>query len=236
VRAPRLRHLGLVACSPEGAALCYRSICEEAQAALGPNRYPEMSMHGHPLAEYVERLEADDWSGVAELMLSSARKLAAAGAELLISPDNTIHRVFTEVAAASPLPWLSIVDEVAAEAGRRGFRRVGITGTAYTMESRLYPEVLEQHGIASSVPAEADRAWIHRTILEELVRGVFASETTRRFADVIARFAAEGCDAVVLGCTEIPFVVSDESSPLPVLDSTRILARAAVQKAGEGSR
>ncbi|HYE26596.1 MAG TPA: amino acid racemase [Clostridia bacterium] len=226
-------HIGIVAGSAEGAALCYRTICAEAPALLGRHAHPEISMHTHPLAAYMERIYRDDWAGVAELMLSSANKLKACGADFLLSPDNTIHRAFAEVEKRSPLPWLHIVEEVAKEAGERGFRRLAITGTKYTMEGPVYPEVLSRHAIEFRVPSPLDRGRIDQIIFDELVNGVFRAESLGFFRQVIDRLKSEGCDAVVLGCTEIPLLISPEQSPLPVLDSTRILARAALKRATE---
>src|SRR5512139_3029232 len=130
-------HIGIVACSAEGAALCYRTICEEGQTQLGRYRHPEVSMHTHSLGEYMDFVYKDDWQGVANLRLSSAEKLARIGADFLICPDNTIHRCFASVAERSPLPWLHIVEEVAAEARRKGFSQLAITGTSYTMEGPI---------------------------------------------------------------------------------------------------
>ena len=224
-------HIGIVACSAEGAALCYRTICDEGPALMGTHRHPEISMHTHSLGEYMDFIYRDDWQGVADLMLSSAEKLERIGADFLICPDNTLHRSFALVAERSPLPWLHIVEEVAAETKRRGFTRVGITGTAYTMEGPVYPEVLERYEIDYRVPSPVDRGKINRIIFDELVNGIFKSESLAVFRAVIERMKAEGCDAVVLGCTEIPLIVTPENSPLPVLDSTRLLARAALKKA-----
>jgi len=225
------KRIGIVACSAEGAALCYRTICTEAPAVMGRHRHPELSMHTHCLAEYMECVYRDDWQGVAGLMLSSANKLAKAGAEFLICPDNTIHRAFDLVAPRSPLPWLHIVGEVAAEAEQRGFRKLAITGTKYTMEGPVYPEKLSAAGIEHLMPNAVERARIDAIIMDELVNGVFTNESRTYFQQVIGRLSHEGCDAVVLGCTEIPLLINDRVSPLPTLDSTRILARAALRKA-----
>jgi aspartate racemase len=227
-------HIGIVACSGEGAALCYRTICDEGPALMGTHRHPEVSMHTHSLGEYMDFISRDDWHGVADLMLSSAEKLARVGADFLICPDNTIHRSFASVAERSPLPWLHIVEEVAAEAKRRGFERAAILGTMYTMEGPVYPEVLERNDIDFRVPSPVERGKINEIIFDELVNGIFKSESVAVFRDVIERMKAEGCDAVVLGCTEIPLIVTPENSPLPVLDSTRLLARAALKKAVGG--
>jgi len=226
-------HIGIVACSAEGAALCYRTICAEAPALLGHYMHPEISMHTHSLGEYMAAIERNDWNGVAELMLDSARKLQSCGADFLLSPDNTIHRAFVQVAEASPLPWLNIAEEVASSAKQHGFRRLAITGTKYTMEGPVYPEVLARHGIEYQLPSPLDRARIDQIIFSELVNGVLRSDSLGVISGVISRMKAEGCDAVVLGCTELPLLIGNESSPLPVLDSTRLLARAALRRATE---
>jgi aspartate racemase len=225
------KHIGIVACSAEGAALCYRAICDEAPALMGPHMHPEISMHTHCLGEYMSFIQLYDWQGVAGLMLSSANKLAKAGADFLISPDNTIHHAFDLVAARSPLPWLHIVDEVAVVAKSRGYRKLAITGTKYTMEGTVYQTKLPAAGFEFLVPDAEERARIDQIIMEELVNGIFSEESRTYFQQVIGRMSHAGCDAVVLGCTEIPLIVDDITSPLPTLDSTRILARAALRHA-----
>ncbi|WP_309087572.1 aspartate/glutamate racemase family protein [Phenylobacterium sp.] len=231
------RHIGIVACSAEGAALCYRTIVHEGAGRLGvADAHPEISLHGHSLAAYVERLEAPDgpdWAGVGELMLDSARKLVAGGAEVLICPDNTIHQALPFIRDRAPAPWLHIAEVVAEEAARRGFRRIAITGTRWLTESDVYPIALEARGLEWRRPEEADRAEMGRVIMEELVRGAFSPGAMAFFQQVIGELASEGCDAVVLGCTEIPLIIDDGNSPLPTLDSTRLLARAALEWAAD---
>ncbi|HEX6908191.1 MAG TPA: amino acid racemase [Terriglobales bacterium] len=224
-------HIGIVACSAEGAALCYRTVCLEGAAVMGRHAHPEVSMHTHPLADYMRCIYAGDWQGVADLMLSSAEKLTRIGADFLICPDNTIHRAFELVEPRSPRPWLHIVEEVAAEARRQNYRRLAVLGTRYTMEGPVYPSKLGAAGIEHAVPTAAERERIDQIIMDELVYARFTSQSLAYFLEVIGRLQAVGCDAVVLGCTEIPLLVTPETSPLPTLDSTRILARAAVRKA-----
>jgi len=191
-----------------------------------------VSLHTHCLAEYMEAIDRDDWKGVAALMLSSARKLQAAGADFLICPDNTIHIAFPQVAKESPLPWLHIAEVVAGAAKAKGLRRIGILGTRYTMEGPVYPEKLSAVGLEHRAPRRAEIEQLNRIIFEELVHGVFTQSSLAIFQAVIRRLGAEeGCDAVVLGCTEIPLLVPPEASPLPTLDSTRLLAQAAVDHA-----
>jgi aspartate racemase len=225
------QHVGIVGCSAEGAALCYRTFCVEAAELMGAHAHPEVSLHTHPLSAYMECIYRDDWQGVADLMLSSAEKLARIGADFLISPDNTIHRAFPLVDARSPKPWLHIVEEVAQDAKAQGFHRLAVTGTRYTMEGAVYPEKLRQAGLEWLVPDTQEREEINRIIMDELVYGKFTPAALSYFQRVIERLKNQGCDAVVLGCTEIPLLVTPENSPLPTLDSTRLLARAAIKRA-----
>jgi aspartate racemase len=224
-------HIGIVACSSEGASLCYRTICTEAAALLGAHRHPEVSMHTPSLHRYVEALEAGDMQAVANLMLESADKLARSGADFLICPDNTIHQAFDLVAPRSPKPWLHIAQVVAAEAQRRGFRKLGITGTAWLVASDVYPRALREHGLAFVRPSEEQRLELGRLIMDELVNGLQTPQQVAHLQEVIARMREQGCDAVILGCTELPLVINDGNSPLPALDSTRLLARAALRRA-----
>jgi aspartate racemase len=229
-------HIGIVACSAEGAALCYRTVCSEGEALLGEHAHPEVSLHTHSLADYVKCLDAKDMEGVADLMLSSAHKLADAGADFLICPDNTIHQAFDFVRPRSPLPWLHIAEVAADEARRRGFRKIGITGTRWLVDSDVYPAKLEAAGLQWLKPSEGVRDKMMRFIMDELVKGVRSDRAVHSFQAIIGWLKAQGCDAVVLGCTEIPLIIHDGNSPLPTLDSTRLLARAALRKAIEEGR
>ena len=227
-------HIGIVACSTEGAALCYRTISLEGGRIIGKHDHPEVSLHSFALAEYMKSIDSDDWAGVAELMLQSAEKLAKAGADFLICPDNTIHQAFDLVEHRSPRPWLHIAREVGVEAKERGYKRLAILGTKYLMEGPVYREALKIAGLEHRVPGSEACERINQIIFDELVNGEFLPRSLAYFVEVIRRIKEEGCDAVVLGCTEIPLLVTEEASPLPILDSTRLLARAAVRKAVEG--
>ena len=226
-----VRHVGIVGCSSEGAALCYRTLCLEAAAKMGTHDHPEVSLHTHSLAEYMRCIDRDDWDGVARLMLSSAEKLASAGADLLVCPDNTIHQAFDQVAARSPLPWLHIAHEVGVEARRRGFRRLALLGTRYLMTGPVYPKRLQPLELEVLLPSPSEREWINRVIFDELVQGKVLAESRAGMVAIIARLKKEGAEAAILGCTEIPLLVSQEDAPVPVLDSTRLLARAALREA-----
>ena len=167
------QHIGIVACSAEGAALCYRTICVEGAALFGAHAHPEVSMHTPSLADYMAHIYRDDWPRVAELMLASADKLKKAGADFLICPDNTIHQSLPLIEARSPLPWLHIAEVVAAEAVARGFRRIGVTGTRWLVDSAVYPEKLSARGLEYLRPSVAERDECNRIIMDELVRSTF---------------------------------------------------------------
>ncbi len=225
------KHIGIVGCSAEGAALCYRTICVEGAEIFGRHAHPEVTMHTFPLSEYMRYIEADDWQGVAELMLLSAEKLEKIGADFLICPDNTIHQAFDHVIARSRLPWLHIAEEVARQAQLNQYKKVAILGTKFLMEGPVYPIQLKKFGIGYLLPEPEDREKINTIIFDELVYGKFLDKSRSYFRSIIEDLKARGCDAVVLGCTEIPLLITQKDSPIPVLDSTRILARAALKKA-----
>jgi aspartate racemase len=225
------QHIGIVACSAEGAALCYRTICTDGGKILGPHAHPEVSMHTPSLAETMACIYRDDWQGVGEIMLASARKLAAIGADFLICPDNTLHQALPYVVPRSPLPWLHIAEVVADAAVAQGFRCLGLTGTRWLVESEVYPGVLSERGLRYLRPDAGEREEMNRIIMDELVCGVFGPEAIAWLQRVIGRLKDAGCDAVALACTELPLILDDSNSPLPTLDSTRLLARAALRRA-----
>ena len=224
-------HIGIVACSAEGAALCYREICREDTDLFGDHHHPEVSMHTLPFGRYVRPIDEGDWQAVGELMLESSEKVARSGAEFVICPDNTIHQALPLIESRLPLPWMHIADIVADEALTRGYRKVGVTGTRWLVESRVYPDALRARGIGFTLPEPDERDEMNRIIMDELVRGVFRDSSIEFFQTMFSRFKDDDCDGVVLGCTEIPLVMDDENSPLPTLDSTRLLARAAIIRA-----
>ena len=228
---PASKRVGIVGVSAEGAALCYRTFCVEGAELFGRHGHPEVSLHTYPLAEYMRHIEAGDWESVGELMLRSAAALQRAGAEVLICPDNTAHQAIDLIRESSPLPWLHIAEEVATVAAQRGFRRLLVLGTRYLMESPVYPAKLAPRGIASEVPPSEDRELINTIIFDELVCGRFEEPAREHLWRVIADGKRRGCDAVGLSCTEIPLLIGEADSPLPTLDSTRILARAALREA-----
>ena len=223
--------IGILACSAEGAALAYRTICLEGQNYLGEHMHPEVILHGHALGLYMIPIREggkEGWREVGALMQDSYERLVSAGAEVIICPDNTIHQAYDHVQQKASVQWLHIARVVAAEASRQGYKRLAVLGTRYLMEGPVYAEALKAASIERHIPNETERVEINRIIFEELVNGIFSSEARTYFVAVINRLKELGCDAVVLGCTEIPLLIGEADSPLPVLDSTRLLARAAL--------
>ena len=225
------KHIGIVACSAEGVALCYRTLCSEAPVKMGTHTHPEVSMHTYPLSNYMTHIRSGNWTQVAGLMLSSVQKLATIGAEFAVCPDNTIHQTFDLVTEKSPIPWLHIAETVAQEAKIRGFQQLALIGTKYLMTSFVYPNILEKSNISCQIPEGNEQEKINNIIFEELVNGIFLEDSRFYFNQTIQEFKDKGCEAIILGCTEIPILVDPEDCPLPILDSTRLLARAALEEA-----
>ena len=225
------QHIGIVAGSAEGAALCYRTICLEAPAVMGEHNHPEITMNSMPMAEHMRYILANDWKTVGKLLATSAGKLEQAGANFAICPDNTYHQAFAYLIPLSPIPWLHIATVVGEEARRLAYKKLGILGTKYLTEGPVYAEKLEEFGIAREIPDQADRERINEIIFKELVNGIFLETSRQYFNEVTGKLKMRGCDAVVLGCTEIPLIVRPDDSPLPTLDSTRLLARSALRRA-----
>jgi aspartate racemase len=223
------KHIGIVGGSAEGAALCYRTICAEAEAIMGEHMHPEVSLHTFPLGDYMKRIERGDWDDVAYMMARSATKLADVGAEFAICPDNTFHEAYEKAVEACPIPWLHIAEVVVAEAKRQGYSKIGITGTAFLTGGPVYPQALEGSGVDYEIPPDDDRALMNTIIFDRLVKGVFTDEDRAAFNTIFARLGEAGCDAVVMGCTEIPILMDGVETALPTLDSTRLLARAALE-------
>jgi len=223
--------IGIVAESAEGAALCYQTICREAPRHMGDYSHPEIIMHNFPMSDYMAHFEVGNWKAVAKMLLTSVRKIADGGAAFAILPCNTLHQAMPDVIPESPIPWIHIAQPVAEEARRRNFRRLGILGTKYLMEGPVYADNLEPLNLAWQIPVAADRKRVDAIIFEELVNNIFKEESRLYFNSVMEQLKQDGCDAAVLGCTEIPLLVDPDDTPLPVLDSTRLLAKAAVQRA-----
>lgn len=227
------QHIGIVACSAEGAALCYRTVCLEALNVMGEHNHPQITMNSIPMAKHMKFIQQDDWRGVGSLLLESARTVAKAGAAFAVCPDNTCHQAFEYFIPDSPIPFLHIAEVIVAEANRQRYKKIGILGTRYLMESSVYPEAAGKLGIACEIPDDEDRERINTIIFKQLVNARFNEESRLYFNLVMVRLKERGCQAAVLGCTEIPLLVRPDDTPLPTLDSTRLLAKAALRKALE---
>lgn len=225
------KHIGIVAVSYEGAALCYQTICSEAASLMGEHFHPEITMHTFPLGQYLPFVSKLDWEGTAQLLLKSVNKVAGAGADFAICPANTAHEAFDLMRPRSPIPWLHIAEVVADAANHQGFSKLGILGTKFLMEGKVYPQILSQRGIGIVVPALECRERINTLILEELVQGVLKDSTREYFQSLVAELAEQGCDAVVMACTEIPLILRPDDVQIPLLDSTKLLATAALKEA-----
>ena len=220
-------HLGILAHSAEGAALCFRAFCQEGFRRLGPDDHPDVTLDCIALARSMAAWDAGDHASIRATLSVSVRRLAGAGADFFACPDNTAHMALEQPGEELALPGLHIAEVVADQAARDGRTRVGVRGTRYTMEGPVYPRAFASRGIAAEVPEAGDRQIINKIIFEELVNGVLTASSLQRYLRVIEALAARGCDAVALVCTEIPLLVTPDASPLPTLDSTRLLARAA---------
>jgi aspartate racemase len=226
-----MRHLGILAHSAEGAALCFRSFCQEGFARLGPHQHPDVTLDCIALARSMPAWDAEDHGAVRATLAESVRRLGRAGADFFACPDNTAHLALERPGRELALPGLHIAEVVADQAALDGRTRVGVLGTGYLMAGPVYPRAFAARGIAAELPAAADRRLVDRVIFEELVNGVLTTSSRQAYVRVIERLATRGCDAVALVCTEIPLLVTPEVSPLPTLDSTRLLARAAFEVA-----
>jgi aspartate racemase len=225
------KHIGIVACSVEGAALCLREIAKYSLGLMGEHMHPQVTLSCIAMGEWMPAFNRGDYEAVAEFMLRETEVVARAGAQLAICPDNSAHLAFKHVTAKSPIPWLHIAEEVAKAAVRGGYRHAALLGTRFTMTGPVYPEMFAKYALKISAPAEVDQKIIDDIIFKELVNGIFSEASRLRYNEVIYRMKVRGCDSVILGCTEIPLLVRADDCPLPTLDSTRLLARAAVDTA-----
>jgi aspartate racemase len=226
-----MKHLGILAHSTEGAALCLRAFCQEGFRELGPHDHPDVSLHCIALARSMPAWDKGEYASIRGTLGESVSRLERAGADFFVCPDNTAHIALEQPGADLALPGLHIAEVVADRAAREGRTRVGVLGTRYTMDGPVYRRALGRRGIESEVPEAADREEVNRIIFEELVNGVFTDKSRKEYVRIIGKLAAKGCDAVALVCTEIPLLVTPEVSPLPTLDSTRLQAQAAFEVA-----
>lgn len=228
-----MRHIGIAGISAEGAALAYKTIVHEASRRLGPYTHPEITLHAFPFSFYRECSPEERDEVWCDLLARSVEKLANAGAEFFICTSNTNHIVYDRLIAENrlPIPWLHIAHPVREVAIERGYKKLALLGTTVTMNSQIYEPTLAKSGISVTVPSDLQMQTINSIIYEQLVRGIFVEESTAKLLEIIQSLKAQKCDAVILGCTELPLVITEENSTLPTLDSTRLLGLAAVSEA-----
>jgi aspartate racemase len=226
-----MKHIGILAHSFEGATLCFRTACLEGVKRLGAHMHPEITMTCSPMALVLDAWDRGDNAALRQFFMEDARKIAAAGADFFVLPDNTAHIAMESSGDPFPIPGLHIGEVVAEKARRDGRTKVGILGTRFTMNGPVYPGALGRRGIDWEVPDEPDRKIVDDIIFNELCLGVFTDAARASYVQIIEKLKAEGCDAVALVCTEIPLLITQDISPLPILDSTRLLAAAAVEVA-----
>jgi len=226
-----MKTIGIVAHSAEGAALCYLTACREGGVRLGPHMHPTIVMSSVPMALSLPGWESGNHQIVARVLTEGVQLVADGGADFFVCPDNTAHIVLEQIAADLPLPGLHIAEVVCQDIMNHGWKRVGLLGTKYTMTGPVYQRALEQRGLERIVPDEPVREQLNTAIFDELCQAIFDTETTQRFVDAIEDLKARGAECVILGCTEIPLIVTETNSPLPIIDSTRLLAKYAVTEA-----
>jgi aspartate racemase len=226
-----MNHIGILAHSFEGATLCFRTACLEGVKRLGPHMHPEITMTCSPMALVLDAWDRGDNQKLRGFFMEDARKLAAAGCDFFVLPDNTAHIAMESEGEPFPIPGLHIGEVVADQAVGQGRKKVGILGTRFTMTGPVYPGAFGRRGIEWAVPNEADRKIVDDIIFDELCLGMFTDQARDAYVRIIGQLKADGCDAVALVCTEIPLLITQEVSPLPILDSTRLLAAAAVEVA-----
>ena len=220
-----MKRIGIVGgLSPESTLEYYRlltSLCRER--GLGYN-YPVIIIYSVNFQECMNLMEAGDWAGMARNMNQAITALHSAGADFSVISANTPHMAFNEVAAASPIPLLSIVEETGKTAHRMGVKNVGLFGTKFTMREPFYPNMFaDKYDISIVVPGKEDQDFIHESIARELVAGQIHDETRRRMVDIAeAMVVNDRIEGLILGCTELPAILSEKDISIPVLDTTRI--------------
>jgi aspartate racemase len=224
-------HIGILAHSADGAGLCYLEMVRQSARRLGEHQHPEITLSILPMGPVLPLWDANDLSQINTHLRASAERLKAAGCDFFVCPDNTAHIAFDAAEQAYPLPGLHIADVVAERAKRCGHARIALLGTLYTMQGPAYPAAFNRHGLDLYTPSPTDQDLVNTVIFGELCQGVLSDASRAHYVRIIADLKQQGCDAVALACTEIPLLITPEVSPLPTLDSTRLLAHAAVEAA-----
>jgi aspartate racemase len=228
-----MHHIGVLAHSADGASLCFLEMVREAARTLGPHQHPEITLSILPMGSVLEQYDRNDLWAVRAHLERTAQRLAAAGCDFFVCPDNTAHMALELPGEPLPLPGLHIAEIVAQQAHADGRTSVGLLGTKWTMEGPVYPAAFARHGLAMRTPEALDRALVDHVIFSELCQGKLVEASRAEYVRIIEGLKRDGCDAVALSCTEIPLLITPDVSPLPTLDSTRLLARQAVAAAIE---
>ena len=223
------KHIGIVGVSAEGASLCYKTICSEASKLMGLNNHPEISLHNQSFHKILEPFNKKDRKALAKIINNSIEKLASIGADFAIIPANSVHFAFKEIKKISPIPVLSIIEIAAQECKKKNYKKVGILGVGMTMSDGLYDESLKKYSIEPITPSKSEQKIISDVIYNEIVPAKVTDESINKIINVIKSLKEKGCDSVILGCTELPLVINKNNSPLPFIDTTRLLARKALE-------
>ena len=222
------KHIGIVGVTAEGASLCYKTICSESSKILGLNHHPEISLHNQSFHKFIEPFNRKDWKAVSAIINNSIKKLESIGAEFVIIPANSVHFAFSEIKNISPIPVLSIVEIAAEECKGKKYKKVGILGVGMTMSDGLFDSSLKKYGITPVNPSKSEQKIISDVIYNEIVPAKVTNKSIKKIVDVIKSLKEKGCDAVILGCTELPLIIDKKNSPLPLIDTTRLLAKKAL--------
>lgn len=225
-----MKHIGIAAVTAEGAAITYKYICSASEQVFGKHTHPEISIHGFSFSEHVnfgpERLRK--WQ---DLLVRSINKLEATGAQLVICPSNTPHEVYEQVCEKINIPWLNIADEVAKVAEQKQYKKILLLGTQFTFNSAVYPNAFEHLAAEIVIPTDEEQVLVHSMIVDELVSGVVSESARQAMQSLLSKFAQQGVDSVILGCTELPLIIDEALTQLAILDSTQILGDAAIKAA-----
>ncbi|HEY0023044.1 MAG TPA: aspartate/glutamate racemase family protein [Longimicrobium sp.] len=227
-----MRVIGLLGgMSWESTAEYYRIINQEVRRRVGGQHSARIVMYSVDFNDVAQLQHAGDWDGCTALLADGARRLKAGGADFALLCTNTMHKVLPQAESEVDLPFVHIADATAAAIRAAGKTRVALLGTRFTMEHDFYHARLADSGIETLIPGEVDRETVHRVIYDELVQGVISGESRREYVRIIRALADRGAEGVILGCTEIPLLVGPDDSPVPLFDTTRIHAEAAVDRA-----
>jgi aspartate racemase len=220
--------------SPESTTVYYEHITRTYTERFGDYGYPEIIIYSVSFQAYVDWPRQERWDLVAQGLGEAARRLELAGADFIVMATNTMHLVFDQVQAYVQVPMLSLLDAVAEAILARGMKKVGLLGTQFTMEKTFYQDALTRRGITVLVPDNKDGQYVHAVIYDELVAGQIRDESRAGLIAVIRRLAERGAQGVILGCTEIPMLVTETDADVPLFDTTAIHAEAALHYALEG--